>query len=541
MNKAFLFFALLLCGFLARATDTVFVASYPVQDLVNIDSYNDELFVRTANKLFNLSNGQLLPTESAVEKRYTWILDDGQFGTYGIYHTDFIPGEKAADISMESILPGKFYSTISTAQIQDRLFVAFGDQILEYRVNKHYSRSLSAYSVRSIWSSEHTRYTACYGGIFKGPEEEFQTNELVDTFITYSNGEINNIHGTLYISYDDIGVVHDTGIVRIKNGTAEFKYRALREYGKDILALRTYGIELLNAELNTLHTYAENRLLEDFEVWNEQILAGTSDGFVLRFDKNKGLVDSIFTGAVTDLFLWRDTLNVCTPAGIVRLNGNFQVVEQIDFPDVLQSVQIGDFLIFSTLNGLFAYNDGRTVTLIPHVEFNKKALYLFGHNLFAGSVQGLYQLKHYYLKDVVLPNANRNIIETKSDNFNWPVVIGLLFILLLTIAIQMPRLNKKAPQTIPIEPYNLAFLEELIRENPRIQSVNDLADNLGTSTVQLNRKLKKQGTTPGKLMNKVKRDIARGLYEQGTPAEEIAQKVGYSVRYIKERFLRGEV
>ncbi|MCE2495948.1 MAG: hypothetical protein J4F31_05150 [Flavobacteriales bacterium] len=304
------------------------------------------------------------------------------------------------------------------------------------------------------------------------------------------------------------------------------------------MALRTRGPELLNQQLERKRVFIEHTPLGDFEIWNNRMFAGTLDGFVVQMNERGKRIDSVFTGVVTDLFLWRDTLSASTPDGIVRLNSNLEIVERIEHPDVLQSVQIGRYLVFSTLNGLFAYDQGRIVTLIPNVEFNKKALYLYGHNLFAGSVQGLYQIKRYYLEDVILPNANLNIIDPGPDRSYWPIGIGLLLALLLTIAIQMPRFRKKEEQFVPIEPYKMEFLKELILENPNIQSVNDLAEKLNTSTVQLNRKLKKQGTTPGKLINKVKKEISRSLYEQGTPVKEISRRVGYSERYVKEKFLR---
>ncbi len=538
MNKAFLFFALLICSFSTVAIDTTFVGAYPVQDLVNVDSYNNDLYVRTATALFIFSEGELLPTENIVEKRYTWILNDGQFGTYGIYHTDFLPMDKAVGNYIERILPGKIYPTISAAQVHDRLFVTYGDQILEYRIDTHYSRSLPEFSIRSVWSSDDTRYIAAYGGIFKGPETAFQTNELVDTFIRYSNGEINFAHGHLYLCYDDIGVITDTGITRVGRGSNQYKYRSLHEYGTDIIALRTFGIELFDQNLVSKGVYFKNSEFGDLEIWDNQIIAGSTAGYIIRFTPGRKITDSVFTGEVTDLFLWRDTLNASTPNGIIRLDSSLKIIDRIEHPDVLQTVQIGNYLVFSTLSGLFAYNRNRIVALIPKVEFNKKALYLYGHNLFAGSVQGLYQMKRYYLEDVILPNANRNIIETKPTSSYWAISIGLLFALLLTIAIRMPRFRKNEDLIIPYETHNMASLEILIRESPEIQSVNDLAERLQTSTVQLNRKLKKEGTTPGKLINRVKGDIARQLYQEGLNTKEIAKRVGYSERYVKEKFLK---
>ena len=86
--------------------------------------------------------------------------------------------------------------------------------------------------------------------------------------------------------------------------------------------------------------------------------------------------------------------------------------------------------------------------------------------------------------------------------------------------------------------FDLVNLQKLIEQNPKIKSVSDLAEHLDTSVIQLNRKLKKQNTTPLKVLQKVKKEICIEMFDRGVEISKISKRVGYSERYIKENFLK---
>lgn len=67
----------------------------------------------------------------------------------------------------------------------------------------------------------------------------------------------------------------------------------------------------------------------------------------------------------------------------------------------------------------------------------------------------------------------------------------------------------------------------------KIVTVEALAEHYKTNAVQLNRKFKHFGTTPGKFLKKVKISWAKTLLKQGMELGEIAKTIGYSTRLLK--------
>jgi AraC-like DNA-binding protein len=67
-------------------------------------------------------------------------------------------------------------------------------------------------------------------------------------------------------------------------------------------------------------------------------------------------------------------------------------------------------------------------------------------------------------------------------------------------------------------------------------SVDALALHYDTNTVQLNRQFKRFGTTPGKYLKKVKISWANRLLKDGVALDEVARRVGYSPKLLKQEF-----
>ncbi len=101
------------------------------------------------------------------------------------------------------------------------------------------------------------------------------------------------------------------------------------------------------------------------------------------------------------------------------------------------------------------------------------------------------------------------------------------------------RKQKSELTTHSIKPiFNSEKIRTVMRENPNIISAEMLADHLNTSVVQINRHLKNEKTTSLKVMKSIKREIALEMYDSGKKVEDIAKRIGYSPRYIKENFLK---
>ena len=82
------------------------------------------------------------------------------------------------------------------------------------------------------------------------------------------------------------------------------------------------------------------------------------------------------------------------------------------------------------------------------------------------------------------------------------------------------------------------YLKEIIMSKKNILSVSDLAEELKTSTVQLNRKLARSNISALNILKETKKEIALEMYKNGNSISSISKRVGYSERFIKENFLK---
>jgi AraC-like DNA-binding protein len=96
---------------------------------------------------------------------------------------------------------------------------------------------------------------------------------------------------------------------------------------------------------------------------------------------------------------------------------------------------------------------------------------------------------------------------------------------------QVAKLTRKA---MAINPENI---RQVVLDNPSIISVESVAEYFETSTVQLNRILKKYNTSGLILLKAIKQDIVRDMLAQEKSMEEISKRVGYSINYIKRNLL----
>ena len=147
--------------------------------------------------------------------------------------------------------------------------------------------------------------------------------------------------------------------------------------------------------------------------------------------------------------------------------------------------------------------------------------------------------KGILLNDIV--NSFKTI-EFKNANSKSNVLLAIFLaalIALISILLyhnrqrkrQVEKLTRKA---LAINPENI---RQVVLDNPSIISVESVAEYFETSTVQLNRILKKYNTSGLILLKAIKQDIVRDMLAQEKPMEEISKRVGYSINYIKRNLL----
>jgi AraC-like DNA-binding protein len=195
----------------------------------------------------------------------------------------------------------------------------------------------------------------------------------------------------------------------------------------------------------------------------------------------------------------------------------------------------------ATENGLYLLPDQKKelIPFIPDVEFNRAALTLYGDDIYAGSISGMYVFNSYDVLKNFLPVYFNQKKEDDSRLFRKMVLIFLGSISALAAAFYgylVYRRKHAKLVIVPKEPAKTMTREQVAIDirNYGIMTVEALAEHYQTNTVQLNRQFKGFGTTPGRFMKKVKLDYARELLRQHTPIEEVALKVGYSPMYIRK-------
>jgi AraC-like DNA-binding protein len=142
-------------------------------------------------------------------------------------------------------------------------------------------------------------------------------------------------------------------------------------------------------------------------------------------------------------------------------------------------------------------------------------------------------------------NDKKEINQLKNNKISYNpfyfVSIGLLFITFFfgLVLWKKYKIKKSIVEQRFIETQlSETYLKEIIMSKKNILSVSDLAEELKTSTVQLNRKLARSNISALNILKETKKEIALEMYKNGNSISSISKRVGYSERFIKENFLK---
>jgi AraC-like DNA-binding protein len=180
----------------------------------------------------------------------------------------------------------------------------------------------------------------------------------------------------------------------------------------------------------------------------------------------------------------------------------------------------------------------KPVPLVSDVEFNRYAMTLYEDRIYAGSINGLYEFDIYTIERGFLPIYYQMVADQKS--IFWKKLILVMLLIVLPCILIGLWLYKKIQKRSKIEIHTKPESNKLGLEEIKIDiiahkliSVEALALHYQTNTVQLNRQFKQLGTTPGKYLKKVKIAWAHQLLKEGVEIDEVARKIGYSSKFIK--------
>ncbi len=530
-------------SFNLHSQDTVFIKSLPIgKTVVNITSGNGELFIRSADSIYRWKNSAL-DFVSEAKLRYSWVKEDQ--GNFLFSHSATIPiSRQVKRDGYKNLIPGTYNANISSERINNDLFVAYNGNLLQYLIREDFDLKLRGTSIRHIFSEPYHRVISTYSGIFIDTLwDKFVEIKLEGPLTTYSNGCFIKIMDRYFLCQDDLLEydAYSKQLILRKADYNDVSFRNLFEFGGRTFAIMTFGFYQLNFDNYEFEQeFLHSKEITDYEVIGDNAYLSCKNGGVYVLDSSLHLRNICTQNGVNNICTLDNDLMLFTDNGLFKFDLNSGSLEQLTEQKELHSaVKFKNGLIYSGNRGLYWYSENESRTLINNTEFNKFALLTDKHYLYAGGVNGLYMITVADLELLLALSSNKINKHTQGSFWATYGVLIIVFLLIILLTIILFRKNKKSklkafsPAKITSE-----SVKALITNNESIKSVEGVAQFFNTSVSQVNRRLKLENTTPLLCLKEVKKEIAIKMIEEENSIEEIAKRVGYSKRYIKEKLLK---
>ncbi|WP_019668816.1 helix-turn-helix domain-containing protein [Eudoraea adriatica] len=537
---AFIYFSIVLSTY---AQDTIFRQSHNFGQYVNnISTDGNNLFLRIGDSIYDYRNGRLNYLEpgalrfSIINKNY---VGNGFFWSHGMQILDEY---RVSETLVRDILPGRYNALITKARIDNTLYLCYNGNVLEYHINMLTNLKYKGKSVRHIYSDDGLRIISTYSGVFGGEliaHDKFDGKKIG----AYSNGEFVRVGSNYFLCRDNQLFKYD----RATNKLDIFKIFPLSneiiqliEFGDNIFIIFHNGVAIFNLETKEASTFLiEDEITRAISIDSELITISRT-GAIYRISNQLNIKKIQTNYSFEDIEIVNDDILIGGKSGLFILSEDEvkQISNSTEFYELL------DFkgnLIFSNFQGLYAWVNSLKIPIVSKTEFNRHALNYDKELLYAGSINGLYVISANSLEAWLNNHYNLQIVDyKKNQNGLNPYIYGILILLVIMTSIILFRQKYYAKQ----EPNNLfrqneisiENLKTIIKEN-NILSVEQLSNHIKISRVQLNRKLSKKGKTTLEVLIDCKKETAIEMYQNGLSIKDISKRVGYSERYIKEKFL----
>ncbi len=543
MKPVFLLF-LTLISFFCRASDTLFLRSLPLPERAsNIDADGRRLLIRTNGSIIVLEKGELRKLDLPVERRFSWIVTRPEEDRVSVIHTSIPLHSREADsAAIAPIIPGFYTNFITAVRLGDYLYVCYRGQVLEYLIQENIHLRLRGVSVRHIYCNDSSRIISTYKGILKQGIDDGVFKRMSGTY--YSSGELCEIADSLYLCQDGLFVLrNDTAFVRLTEEIDLGAFRKLISWKGKTWCMFTNRFSEFDLESRRdLSVSIKSETMNDAEAWHNNMYVCDSKGNLFVLNENGVVNDTVFfKHPVWDLHADDHLLYIGTDSALFTLDTLGRITELISSMQIIQVVNAESIIFISNNSGLYCYKAEKLFPIVEDVEFNHRALVIDNKQLYAGSIDGLYQLSIANFENEVLPRLRPIDLPERTEKtplWKIVVIVGATTIAVSGVALIIQKRKKAVidAESIP-EKITPEVIEQIIRNNEKVISVQALAEHLDTSIVQLNRKLKSFGTTPLIAMQEAKKKLAREMHQAKEPIEKIARRTGYSTRYVKEHFL----
>ena len=550
--SAFTLCIFLLCFQKGWSQDTIFIKSYTFDEPVyNIDGAGEYIIARTPSALYKLNEDDEFEKIQQLDPikvgKHTWIGNRDRRGNYTTYQTDFLPPSKQVPFyPVGQYLPGYHHANITMAVDGDYFYVTFRGGILKYQVKNFYKIKNRWESVRHVYVDDSIKITSTYSAIYRDSSYDSYQFDTIPG-VGYSDGEASKIGNQYYLCSYDIFRLGKKGWERIVfSPKTSGNFRKLCENRNQSYYMTTtaFGkIDLTNDVIIDTLLSSPKKTLYDIAWVNNTAYVCSEDGSLYILRDNRLLSKVAIGSEIYDINVSPDNAYMILSCrdGVFKMNIGSQNVEKLyDLTQVVQSVFVDGELIISTLHGMYFVYEGKLNELIPRIEFNKYGLLAYQDFIFAGSIEGLYVIdKGILLNDIAKSLKSEEFKNNKDLIYRW----GIAFLcLLILIAISIIYYYVKKRKNELVQPrkssiINPDSIRQVVLENPALVSVESIADYFETSTVQLNRILKKYNTSGLAVLKSIKQDIVKEMMTQQKSMEEISKRVGYSIGYIKRNLL----
>ena len=535
-----------------HSQDTVFVKSFTFDEPVaNIDGSGEYILVRTTSNLYKLNENNEFENIKSLDPlhsgNYTWLENRDRRGNYATYNTDFIPKNKVVGYyPVGGFLPGYHHANITLAIDGNNMFVNFRGNILLYKINKFYSVKNRWESVRDVYIDDSIKITSTYSAIYR---DKAYNSFGFDTIkgISYSNGEANKIGGKYYLCSDELYELKNSEWVKspIQSGLKpDFRKLSSNKNINYYLSLKAFGrIDLENQLISDTILFNPKGEFYDIEWLNKRAYLASKDGQLYIYEDSQPIKKLNLKSAIYDVNITpdkKDAILSCRD-GVYKMNlESLKVSMLVSLNESLESIFVDGELLISTSHGLYIIFDREAKEIIPRIEFNKYGLSPHDDLVFAGSIEGLYVIeKDFLLNDILKSLKNTQYKDKRQLVTRLGTILLIIMFAIIIILLARGYLKKTKTEKLILKKssINPDLIRQMVIENPELISVESIAEFFETSTVQLNRILKKYNTSGLMLLKSIKQDIVKDLAKQGKPIEEIALRVGYSVNYIKRNLL----
>ena len=512
--------------------DTVFVQKHwfdkPVKNVFLADK---EVHVKTGNDLFVLKNEKWKRVDLKFDKNFV-------FYSNGFYQSEFLPEEyKISAESMAHLIPQKSLINCTMVRTINQLFISVGGSLFEYEIRPYFTIEYPNTSIRNVYLDEKFNTVSTYSGIFVN-------DTLRQKYPPYSNGHFVKIKGEYYLCTDELyKVVSEDSVYLIETGQNVFAghSRKLLEWQGKVYSLNTNSINEFqkNQDLLPIHKGFD---YSDLEILDSLLVFSTYEGKLFSYNGTDVVELASINSRIREIFISDSWIYIAADNGAFKMQPNnpSELIRVLD-ADNCVDIEQDRFknLWIATENGLtlIPKSNQKPVTLVSDVEFNRYAMTLYEDKIYAGSINGLFVFDIYTIERGFLPIYYQMVSDQQSV-FRKKMIQGFLVIgiplFLLGISLFKMVQNKKQIEISPKQESRKLGLEQIKTDiiSNKLISVEALAQHYQTNPVQLNRRFKQLGTTPGKFLKKVKISWAKTLLNNGLDMEEVSKTVGYSPKFL---------